>query len=66
MYLVLWNDRKAPNRQQSMAFTDEATALSYACALIKTDHPNVRVFRHGREIAAEKIAAFCRGERSSD
>ena len=49
-----------------MAFTEEAIALSYACTLIKTDHPNVRVFRHGTEVAAEKIAAFCRGERGSD
>ena len=66
MFLVGWNDKTAPHRQRSMAFVKEAAALSYACALVKTDHPNVRVFKHGAEIAADKIAAFCRGERGSD
>jgi hypothetical protein len=62
IYVVHWTDRLDVARHLSLGFTKETIALSYARALIKTDHQNVRVHKNGIEIAADKMAVFCLGE----
>jgi hypothetical protein len=61
-YRVHWTDRLDAARHLSLGFTKETVALSYARALVKTGHQNVRVYKNGIEIAADKLAIFCLGE----